>query len=74
MTELNRQIDQSNKVAVLEHKVKLITDELVKFEAKLDQILDLRAKGQGAFWVASALFGTGIVAILIPLINWLRGI
>lgn len=29
--------------------------------AKLDELLALRHKGVGAFWLASALLGTGIV-------------
>lgn len=68
----NLELQWSAKIAVLEHKVEQQEKALATIDGKLDQILDLRSKGQGAFWVASALFGTGIVAILIPLINFFK--
>ena len=40
---------------------------------KLDELLALRHKGVGAFWLASSLVGTSIVGTVIMLIEWLRG-
>lgn len=40
---------------------------------KLDELLALRHKGVGAFWLASSLVGTSIVGTVIMLIDWLRG-
>ena len=39
---------------------------------KLDEILALRNKGIGAFWVASSLIGTGIVSFVWQLFDWLK--
>ncbi len=43
-------------------------------DAKLDILLDLRAKGVGAFWLASAILGTGIVGALATLMSWFKDV
>jgi hypothetical protein len=40
---------------------------------KLDDLLELRNKGVGAFWLASGLFGTGVLGVIYSLFGWLRG-
>jgi hypothetical protein len=44
-----------------------------ELKEKLDDLLALRNKGVGVFWLASGLLGTGIVGVLFQLISWLRG-
>jgi hypothetical protein len=39
---------------------------------KLDDLLAMRNKGIGAFWLASTLLGTGIVGFIVQLISWWR--
>lgn len=36
---------------------------------KLDSLLTLRSKGMGAFWLASLLFGTGIIGAMVKLFH-----
>lgn len=38
---------------------------------KLDDILALRDKGLGAFWLATSLAGVGGVSLLFQLLGWL---
>jgi hypothetical protein len=40
---------------------------------KLDDLLALKNKGAGAFWLASALMGTGIVSFVLTLFNYFNG-
>ena len=40
---------------------------------KLDELLSLKSKGIGAFWLASALTGTGIVGFGLQILDWLKG-
>ena len=40
---------------------------------KLDDLLALKNKGLGAFWLASALAGTGVVSFFWWIIDWVRG-
>lgn len=44
-----------------------------ELKEKLDDLLALRNKGVGVFWLASGLLGTGIVGIFFQLLSWLRG-
>ena len=39
---------------------------------KLDELLSLRSKGVGAFWLASALTGTGILGLVAGMIDFFR--
>ncbi len=61
------------KIATLETKVSALETELKAMDAKLDQLLHLQSKGQGAFWIASALFGTGLIGFGSLILNWFRG-
>jgi len=58
------------RITVLEQEVKQVKEELIKSEAtnmrmesKLDELLELRSKGMGVFWILSGLFGTGLIGI-----------
>jgi hypothetical protein len=64
------------RIAVLETQVSnLATTQAKQHEAiteKLDELLALRHKGVGAFWVASSLLGTGILGALYSFFNWIK--
>ncbi len=68
-----RIINNAERIVVLEHKVKTLEDTIAAMDSKLDSLLHLQAKGQGAFWVASALFGTGLLGLGTLVLNWFRG-
>lgn len=40
---------------------------------KLDSLLTIKNKGVGAFWLASALIGSGIIGMAVSFMQWLRG-
>lgn len=69
----DREIEWAQRIAVLELKVQQVTDTNEEIKLKLDELLLLKSKGMGAFWLASTLLGTGIVGILIAFTNWFRG-
>ncbi len=69
----DRAIEWAGKIAVLEHKVEQVSKELASIEAKLDELLTLRSKGMGAFWVASSILGTGIIGAIAMFVNWIKG-
>lgn len=62
--ELKREFD--------EHKQDT-KDEFEKVNSKLDDLLAIKHKGMGAFWLASALVGTGIIGFFWQVINWFTG-
>lgn len=73
---------QGERITAVEVQVKELKDQFLdhknrtekNFESvneKLDELLTLRSKGVGAFWLASTVLGTGIVGGLAALFNWL---
>lgn len=63
----------NERLAVLETQVLHLTKLVNEMDGKLDQLVELRARGVGAFWVASAIFGTSIVGTLLSLWHWIKG-
>jgi hypothetical protein len=63
---------EQERLAILETKVDAADRHLKDMNDKLDELLALRHKGIGAFWLASALTGTGIIGAVSLLWEWLR--
>lgn len=61
------------RLASLEAQVSELRDEQQKMIGKLDELLSIKDKGVGAFWFVSAIFGSGIVASVVAIINMFRG-
>jgi chromosome segregation ATPase len=55
---------QGERLARVEEQVNELRDKVDSMEAKLDDLLALRYKGAGAFWLAAALLGTGIIGAI----------
>jgi hypothetical protein len=66
-------LTQAERITALEVKIEAMRIEQAATNAKLDSLLVLRNKGQGAFWLASFLFGTSLVGAFSMLSDWLRG-
>jgi hypothetical protein len=64
---------QAERVARVEEKVNALEVHLKDIDRKLDDLIALRYKGAGAFWLASALVGTGIVGFFLQLTHWFTG-
>lgn len=64
---------EGERLAVLEYKDSLREQQLNSMDAKLDELLTLRSKGMGAFWLASALLGTGLIGLIYAAINYFKG-
>lgn len=62
---------EAERLAILETKMDASERHLQSMDAKLDDLLALRHKGVGAFWLASALTGTGIIGGLSMLWSWI---
>ena len=58
------------RLAVVETKLERLED----IENKLDGLIALRHKGTGAFLLASALLGTGIIGTIVQIIEWMKGV
>ena len=58
---------------MLEFQVRLMQITVEETNKKLDELLALRSKGMGAFWLASTLLGTGLVGLIAMVSDWFRG-
>lgn len=62
---------ERERIAVLETRMAALDQRTEAMDGKLDELLALRHKGIGAFWLASALTGTGIIGALSVLWQWI---
>lgn len=56
----------------LKDEVKGLRDDVRKLTVKLDELLTLKAKGQGAFWLATLIFGTSIAGAISYLVSYFK--
>lgn len=64
---------QAERIAALETRMAAIEATQNRIEGKLDDLLAIRYKGAGAFWLASMLFGTSLIGVMTYFISWLKG-
>lgn len=65
-------LNQGERIASLEVRVSDVQTKQGQINDKLDELLAMRNKGIGAFWLASTLLGTGIVGFIVQLVSWWR--
>lgn len=63
---------EAERLAVVETRLSALEKSNESIEAKLDELIAMRNKGIGAFWLASGLMGTGIVGAVTAMWNWLH--
>lgn len=61
------------RMASLEVRLEQLEHKVDKMDAKLDDLLALRYKGMGAFWLASTIVGTGVIGFLWQAFHWFKG-
>ena len=57
------------RIAVLETKVTALETRLGSIEGKLDQLLELKSKGMGALSLVGLLLGSGIIGVILTVVN-----
>lgn len=69
---------QGERIAALEVatlaqnvEIKDLKDEVKELTRKIESLLELRWKGAGAFWLAAALLGTGIVGVVAQFFHYI---
>lgn len=65
-------ITQAERITALEVRVSDLLKTQQETNDKLDELLAMRNKGIGAFWLASTLLGTGIVGFIVQFVDWWR--
>jgi hypothetical protein len=64
---------EGERIARVEAEVSEINRRLDSMESKLDDLLAIRYKGAGAFWLATTLVGTGIIGLLAKFFHFFGG-
>lgn len=73
MPRSNIDLNQAERITALEVTVASQNVKLDAMSDKLDELLTLKNRGVGAFWLASTLVGTGIIGAVLGFIDWLKG-
>lgn len=65
-------MDPNERLAVIEHRLNTVESNYKAIDQKLDQIVSLRDRGMGAFWLASALVGIGGLSLVSVVFKWIK--
>jgi hypothetical protein len=60
----------SERIAVLETKHDTTISELKDIKDQLRELLELKAKGVGAFWLVGLILGSGVMAVIGGIISF----
>jgi len=66
-------IKDGERITAVEVKVEDLVKKVETMDHKLDQLLELKSKGMGAFWLASLILGTGVAGIFANFVSWFKG-
>lgn len=70
---MSYRLPDGERIAILETRVQMIEEKLTDIGNKLDQLLDLKAKGMGAFTLVSLIVGSGALGLIFLLVNLFKG-
>ena len=62
----------NERIAQLEVKFEALLSIQTATNEKLDELLTLKNKGMGAFWLMSLIAGSGIIAWAMTMVKWIR--
>lgn len=61
---------EPERIAALETEVRLLTETVEKLTTSVNDLIGLRNKGAGAFWLATSLAGAGAISIFLQVLHW----
>lgn len=66
-------LTQAERITALEVQIDTLNLRIKSMDEKIDELLALRNKGAGAFWLASTLFGASLIGVLSLMTSWWKG-
>jgi hypothetical protein len=60
----DRSLSPQERLAILETRFDHLTEDLDDIKFKLDELITLKQKGLGAFWLVGLLISTGIIGFI----------
>lgn len=64
---------QAERITALEVKVDALISELHITNKNLNDLLALRNKGAGVFWIVTTIFGASLVSLASAISAWVKG-
>lgn len=64
---------QAERITALEVQVEHLVEELRQTNKNLNDLLALRNKGAGVFWIVTTIFGASLFSAVTALSNWMKG-
>lgn len=61
------------RVAVLETNVAQLQETMDSVSVKLDNLLELKAKGMGAIGLVSLILGSGVIGLITLIVSFFKG-
>jgi hypothetical protein len=61
---------EPERIASLETEVRLLKETVQELTRCVNDLIGLRNKGAGAFWLATSLAGAGAISIFIQILHW----
>lgn len=58
------------RIVKLEERVNELASRMGRVEEKLDQLLTLKDKGAGAFWLVGLIVSSGIITVIVEGVRW----
>lgn len=68
-----KSLTQAERIASLEVEVVELKNTVKALDSKIDELLTLKAKGSGALWLLTLVFGAGIMSGAAGLVDWIKG-
>ena len=69
-TSPDRVLEQAERLAVLETKFEQLVADNSLIKKKLDELLELKQKGLGAFWLVGLVVGTGLLGLASTILGF----
>jgi hypothetical protein len=65
-------IDHEGRLSALEAKYDILIRQNDRMYDRMSQLLELKHKGAGAFWLFSLIAGSGLIGAVSYLVDWLK--
>jgi hypothetical protein len=65
-------VTQAERITSLEVRVSDLTDEVKELTKIIAELVALKNKGAGAFWLASSLFGVSLISAAAYIASWFK--
>lgn len=65
-------IDHESRISAIEAKYDIMILQHDKMLDRMNQLLELKHKGAGAFWLFSLIAGSGLIGVITYVLDWFK--